>query len=821
MQKIALLILIISLNIQFAYSQWSSQNSGVSSDLKSVHFRSNSSTGYVCGANGVIRITTNSGANWSGLTSGTNNSLNSIFFVDGQTGFASGDNGLILKTTNSGSSWVSKTTNTNEIINDVYFVNSSNGVFVANNGKLGRTANSGESWDIRATNISNNLNGVYFADLSNVYAVGSNGMIIKSTDAGSSWNSLSSGVTNNLTSVFFTSSSNGYAVGSAGRIIRTTNGGNNWSSISSGVTQDLFDISFSSDGSKGYITGSNGIILYSSNGGLNWSAQTSNVNNSLQGLSFSSQNTGYIVGNSGLILNTTNGGGTQPIITLTSPDGGEQWLAGTTRNITWTSANVTNIVIQYSTNSGSDWNILDTVVASNNTYSWTIPNNISTNNAIVRLTDLAQSGASDQSAALFSILDYLLTLTSPIGGELWNTGTVQNIQWSSTNLSQIKIEYTTNNGSNWIVIANNITASLNNFAWTVENTPSSSAKIRISDASNSTRTATSPQVFTIQGPSVTVLSPNGGESYGATNVVNITWSSTNIQNVKIEFTSNGGTTWTNVVTSVAASLGSFAWTIPNITSSNCIVRISDVSNSTITDNSNSSFSITGLPFNILYPNGNEAFQFGESINILWEANGISNINLEFSSNNGLNWSFIATGLIAANGSYTWVIPNVGSSQCLIRMTDVSNPSKLDVSNSVFSIRRLNMLSPGNNEEIFAGNTYNVTWEAFGVENLNITFYGSTTYTVATNIPAGQPFFNWLVPNQTQNNAIIRIASSTDPTYYSEKTVKIIAPILNLTYPTGGEYLQVGKNTKIKWTQSILVNTHGIFHYLLPQLQKSD
>ena len=41
-------------------------------------------------------------AQWTALTSGTTNNLNSVFFTDANTGYAVGDYGTILKTTNGG-----------------------------------------------------------------------------------------------------------------------------------------------------------------------------------------------------------------------------------------------------------------------------------------------------------------------------------------------------------------------------------------------------------------------------------------------------------------------------------------------------------------------------------------------------------------------------------------------------------------------------------------------------------------------------------------------------------------------------------------------
>jgi uncharacterized protein (TIGR02145 family) len=90
-----------------------------------------------------------------------------------------------------------------------------------------------------------------------------------------------------------------------------------------------------------------------------------------------------------------------------------------------------------------------------------------------------------------------------------------------------------------------------------------------------------------------ISNPLGGESYPVGSTVNIQWTSTNIDNVKIDYTFDGGLNpvWNPVVDSYLASAQSYLWMLPNTPSSNCKVRISDAANSKIFDISDSVFSI--------------------------------------------------------------------------------------------------------------------------------------------------------------------------------------------------------------------------------------
>ncbi|MBI2418563.1 MAG: hypothetical protein HYV28_11820, partial [Ignavibacteriales bacterium] len=116
-----------------------------------------------------------------------------------------------------------------------------------------------------------------------------------------------------------------------------------------------------------------------------------------------------------------------------------------------------------------------------------------------------------------------VTVTAPNGGENWTAGTMKDIAWTSSNVTNVKIEYTTNNGTTWSLVAASVAASPSSFAWTVPNTPATQCKVRISDASSATVTDMSDNVFTISaaGPVITWqhvinVKDNGNENQNLT-----------------------------------------------------------------------------------------------------------------------------------------------------------------------------------------------------------------------------------------------------------------------------------------------------------------
>jgi len=94
---------------------------------------------------------------------------------------------------------------------------------------------------------------------------------------------------------------------------------------------------------------------------------------------------------------------------------------------------------------------------------------------------------------------------------------------------------------------------------------------------------------------LTLTSPNGGESWPGTSIHNITWATKGtVANVKIEASTNGGTSFSQVVASIP-NTGTYAWTVPNTPSANCLVRISSPADATISDTSDAPFAIVQPP----------------------------------------------------------------------------------------------------------------------------------------------------------------------------------------------------------------------------------
>ena len=119
------------------------------------------------------------------------------------------------------------------------------------------------------------------------------------------------------------------------------------------------------------------------------------------------------------------------ILTVNTPNGGENLVAGKTTNITWLASGITgNVKLEYTTN-GTDFILIDSVNASPATYNWTVPS-VATTTAKIRITT-SDNSTTDLSNANFTINIPTLKLLTPVATDIWGGSmpSFENITWPS------------------------------------------------------------------------------------------------------------------------------------------------------------------------------------------------------------------------------------------------------------------------------------------------------------------------------------------------------------------------------------------------------
>lgn len=244
---------------------------------------------------------------------------------------------------------------------------------------------------------------------------------------------------------------------------------------------------------------------------------------------------------------------------------------------------------------------------------------------------------------------------------------------------------------------------------------------------------------TIWAQTITVTSPNGGETWtaGSTQTIRWTASGTFTDIFRVRYTTNGST-WTSIQT-VANSTRQISWIVPNQPSTICKIRVEHYNAArSPQDDSNANFTIiSGTPpdgqqdsLQLIAPNGGERWQRGSQHQITWDKFGaIPNVKLEYSLDFGSTWLVIAVSALNS-GIYNWTLPDTTWPFAQVRISDARDGFPKDISSAVFSITR----------KARTGDII-VTWN----KNLELDLGG---YRVWWRTSAGQTFFNVVIRDTT-------------------------------------------------------------------------
>lgn len=447
--------------------------------------------------------------------------------------------------------------------------------------------------------------------------------------------------------------------------------------------------------------------------------------------------------------------------------------------INWLATGVATVNLEYSLDAGVSWNsFAASLPASPGTNIWTVPETPAPV-CYIRISDAGNPSVYDWNDEPFTISS--LQLTSPNGGNLYHTGTSKYITWASAQVSNVKLEYSVNNGSSWAQIVASTTAATYSYSWTVPATASDQYQVRISDVADSAIIDSSDNVFTVAALAVSYPSATGIKLQVG-RASNITWEQAFLPGtVKLDLTTDGST-WTNIATGVDASLGIYLWTVPDTPSSTCRIRVTSELDALVLDSSNNNFTISKLSLST--PNGYEIWGSGSVHVITWAATNVTNLKLEYSINDGNSWTQIVASVAAATGTYNWTVPTANSALCKVRITDTASAIVFDTSDDVFTIRpQITVTAPNGSEFLTVNSIYSILWTSTADVSLILIDYsinnGSSWLPIQTSAyPASGGRYDWIVPNNPSVNCLVKVRSSANSAIYDvSNAVFTITPLI--------------------------------------------
>jgi hypothetical protein len=102
-----------------------------------------------------------------------------------------------------------------------------------------------------------------------------------------------------------------------------------------------------------------------------------------------------------------------PALTMASPNGGEWWFTGESREIKWTAASsIANVKLDYSRDAGVTWRTIAASTPNDGAFTWLVPDTVSNAN-LIRISDAANANVADVSNKAFFIIYSALVKFTP------------------------------------------------------------------------------------------------------------------------------------------------------------------------------------------------------------------------------------------------------------------------------------------------------------------------------------------------------------------------------------------------------------------------
>ncbi|MDY0151476.1 MAG: SBBP repeat-containing protein [Candidatus Cloacimonas sp.] len=323
-------------------------------------------------------------------------------------------------------------------------------------------------------------------------------------------------------------------------------------------------------------------------------------------------------------------------------------------------------------------------------------------------------------------------------------------------------------------------------------------------------------VAKLSAPQLILLSPKGGDIWQGGSVKQIYWTPTeDINTINILISYNNGSSWIYLNSApVDASLWGYTFTVPAISSAQCLIKIisADIPD-VFYDVSDNPFTVTMAnppTVSLISPDSSGIrIQSDRPCSINWSAFQVSNINLDVSYNYGISWNSIATNIPSSLGTYQWLVSDSLFTSCVFRVSDSQNAANYDFSNNLFTICKLELLTPNGTEVWVNGLSKAITWTQRYIGNVKLEYSangGSTWQLISASVSAASGSYNWLIPTIYSTTCLVRISEVANPELVDvSDNVFTIRPYLMISSPNGGECLPVYTLKRIFWTATMEVS----------------
>ena len=319
-------------------------------------------------------------------------------------------------------------------------------------------------------------------------------------------------------------------------------------------------------------------------------------------------------------------------------------------------------------------------------------------------------------------------------------------------------------------------------------------------------------------PSITVISPDGGENWarGTTQTIRWNYSGTPGSFVNITLLKDGVFNRTIKSSTLIGSSGSgsYSWLInpTQALGTDYKIMVTSTTNPAFNDTSNNNFNIPAASLTIVSPDGEESLIRGTTQTIKWNSSGSPGayVKIELMKSGVFNRTIIAS--TPNDGTHPWLIPatQAPGTDYKVKITSTTNASYNDTSDNSFTIPvpSLKVVFPNGKENWTRGTTQTIRWNStenpksyVKIELLKSGIFNRTI--IASTLNDGS--HPWLIlPAQAPGTDYkIRISSTTNLSNNdtSDNNFTIPVPSFTVVSPNGSENWTRGTTQTIRWNST--------------------
>jgi hypothetical protein len=443
-----------------------------------------------------------------------------------------------------------------------------------------------------------------------------------------------------------------------------------------------------------------------------------------------------------------------------------------------------------------------------------------------------------------------IQLRKPTNGDVWPAFSKQRIEWTSSNIDNIRIESSLDSGRTWTIVVSSYPAPAQFYEWEVANKISDSCFFRIADVTDLTKSSSNfpANPFKIPKPAITI-DPLGNTAIQGT-ILPITWIASGIRQVNIFASFNNKQSFRKIADTIVANNAYYNWLIPDSISSQCFISIQDAITGLYSDTSKIAFTISALPninttkfkggffdghssannqpltLNLLSLNNGDSLYGSSNQTISWRSQNVERINIFYSPNNGTTWQLIAEKIPAYAGNFAWKANSNPTNLGRIKIVNALDTFPSSISAKPFIIRKkeLKFNQPDSTTIAYKNTVLPISWTSGGVNNIKIKIlYNNKDSSIIDSIPAQNEAFNWIINQAIPDTIKMVLQDLSDPSV-ADTTKQIVLKqlvvgnnvkykggafdghasktnargVLQLLSPNGNEQVSVLNNFVIKW-----------------------